>query len=98
MMPFAVAKCDTTVMLRSPVTWSTRSRAGFSHQSISPRFSAAIAENGSRVSHSTRSKCATLGPEVNPARRRAATSRGRYWSNRAKAARAPLTCSSFKKR
>src|SRR5205823_4475188 len=48
MMPFAVAKCETTVMLGSPLTWSTRSRGGFSHQSISPRRSAADAENGSR--------------------------------------------------
>jgi hypothetical protein len=66
MMPFAVAKCETTVMLGSPLTWSTRSRGGFSHQSISPRRSAADAENGSKVSHSTRSKCATFGPAVNP--------------------------------
>jgi hypothetical protein len=66
MMPFAVAKCETTVMLGSPLTWSTRSREGFSHQSISPRRSAAEAENGSKVSHSTRSKCATFGPPVNP--------------------------------
>ena len=28
-MPFAVAKCDTTVMLRSPLTWPTRSRRVF---------------------------------------------------------------------
>jgi hypothetical protein len=43
MMPFAVAKCETTVMLGSPAIWSVRSRGGFSHQSISPRRSAADA-------------------------------------------------------
>src|SRR5580700_4525468 len=66
MMPFAVAKCETTVMFGSPVTRSTRSRDGFSHQSISPLRNAASAENGSKVSHSTRSKCATFGPAVKP--------------------------------
>src|SRR5690349_16283772 len=35
-------------MLGSPLTWPTRSRGGFSHQSISPRRSAADAENGSK--------------------------------------------------
>jgi hypothetical protein len=65
-LPFAVAKCETTVMLGSPLTWLTRSRGGFSHQSISPRRSAADAENGSKVSHSTLSKLVTFGPAVNP--------------------------------
>src|ERR1700680_735154 len=60
MMPFAVAKCETTVMFGSPVTRSTRSRDGFSHQSISPLRNAASAENGSKVSHAT--KMRTLRP------------------------------------
>src|SRR5437763_1108197 len=66
MMPLAVAKRETTVMLGSPLTWPTRSRGESSHQSISPRRNAADAENGSKVSHSTRSKLATFGPAVNP--------------------------------
>jgi hypothetical protein len=88
MMPFAVAKCETTVMLGSPLTSPTRSRAGFSHQSISPRRNAAEAENGSKVSHSTRSKCATLGPAVKPTEPPAL---GWYSANRSKTARAPTT-------
>ncbi len=82
-------------MLGSPVTRATRSRDGFSHQSISPLRNAASAENGSKVSHSTRSKCATFGPAVKPT---LPLSRGLYSANLANTARAPLTCSSFKNR
>src|ERR1700746_910109 len=78
MMPFAVAKCETTVMFGSPGTWSTGARGGFSHQSISPLRNAAWAENGSNVSHSTRSKCATFGPAVKPT---LLPSRGLYSEN-----------------
>src|SRR5215471_3484228 len=65
-MPIAVAYWEITVTLRLRASSSAWSLSGTSHQSISPRRSAAIAEKGSNVSHSTRSKCATLGPAVNP--------------------------------
>jgi hypothetical protein len=55
-----------TVISRSPASALARSGSGFSHQPISPLRSAAIAEKGSNVSHSTRSKRANFGPEVKP--------------------------------
>ena len=69
---------------------SARSRLGDSHQSISPLLNAACAENPSKVKNSTRSKYATLGPEVKPG---TPLPLGRYCSKRANAALAPLICS-----
>ena len=72
-----------------------RSRVASSLQSTSPRLSAAIAENGSNVSHSTRSKCAIFGPAVKPIK---PSLRGWYPAKRSKAERAPLTCSGGRNR
>jgi hypothetical protein len=62
----AVAYCEITMILGSWATPSAWSWSGASHQSALPLRSAAIAEKGSKVSHSIRSKWAIFGPEVSP--------------------------------